>query len=148
MAASCVHILAFLTLAFALARPYTAPFLFRLRSYPLDPVVGNVKKVDDAVLRERFIGKSALIVGGTRGIGRGIAIQLAKSGASVAVVGRSKPGGEAVVDRMKRASASKTEQYVSFSADLSTIKGVHALVELLQVQNMQFDYLVMTIGVG
>ena len=48
-----------------------------------------------------FIGKRALITGGTSGIGKATAVALAAAGATVAVSGRDKAKGQAVVDAIR-----------------------------------------------
>ena len=50
---------------------------------------------------EGINGKAALVVGGTSGIGRATAIELARSGARVVVAGRRRPEGEQVVDEIQ-----------------------------------------------
>lgn len=47
-----------------------------------------------------MIGKHAVVVGGTSGIGHGIALRLAKAGCSVTIVGRSASRGVAIVESM------------------------------------------------
>jgi NADP-dependent 3-hydroxy acid dehydrogenase YdfG len=47
-------------------------------------------------------GHLAVVVGGTSGIGEGIALRLARAQASVWIVGRNEEQGQAVVARMKQ----------------------------------------------
>jgi len=49
-------------------------------------------------------GRHALVVGGTSGIGHGLALRLAEAGCSVTVVGRSAERGSAVVSEMQAAA--------------------------------------------
>lgn len=46
-------------------------------------------------------GRRALVVGGTSGIGHGIALRLAEAGASVTIVGRSEGRGAAIVEELR-----------------------------------------------
>lgn len=55
-----------------------------------------------------FKGKTALITGGTSGIGRATAIALAKAGANVVITGRRAPEGERVLGEIKAAGAPKS----------------------------------------
>ncbi len=50
---------------------------------------------------KRFTGKVAIVTGSTQGLGEGIAIRLAREGASVIVNGRARTKGEAVVARLR-----------------------------------------------
>ena len=128
--------------------------LFRLASCPLDldvgvaPALAPIGAAGRSVLR----GRRALVVGGTRGIGRGIALTLASSGASVSIVGRS--NGDAVVRAMaERAAAvapapaaSDAAAFSSHAADLSTVGGCAALVAEL-AGGEAYDYVFFTVGV-
>ena len=49
--------------------------------YPIPQVVGDVVPLVGSALRGALGGKRALVVGGTKGIGRAVALSLAKSGA-------------------------------------------------------------------
>jgi 2-deoxy-D-gluconate 3-dehydrogenase len=59
----------------------------------------TLPKADQGVLS----GKVALITGGTRGIGAGIARAMAKAGAEVVITGRGQANGEAVVKQIEAA---------------------------------------------
>lgn len=81
-------------------------------------------------------GKTALVTGGTAGIGEQIALQLKAKGSTVIVTGRSPAG-------LARARAAGFE---AISADLSLPRGAQALVEALQ--GRAIDLLVNNAGQG
>jgi len=70
-------------------------------------------------------GKVVLITGGTNGIGKAAALALAKMGANVVIVGRSRDKAETVVNAIKTVSGSTSVSYLL--ADLSLMAGVRAL---------------------
>lgn len=119
---------------------------------PQDPAVGSIPRPlpSAAELRDKFAHKRALVLGGTKGIGRGIAVQLAEAGCiSVDVVGRDAVAGEEVVKEMlakqKLMDARAAEDCQFCKADLSTIAGCEAFVRSLQAGRC-YDLLVMTLG--
>jgi NADPH:quinone reductase-like Zn-dependent oxidoreductase len=59
-----------------------------------------------------------VVVGGTNGIGRGIALRLAQAGGSVTVVGRSKESGESVVAEMRTRHPAGEHAFVQMDASL------------------------------
>jgi len=63
-------------------------------------------------------GKICLITGGTNGIGKSTALALAKTGATVVIVGRNAPKTAQVVDEIRAASGNKNVH--SLLADLSS----------------------------
>ena len=84
-------------------------------------------------------GRSALVTGSTRGIGRAIAQQLADAGARVAVVGR---------DRAKaQEAAGSIPNAAGFGADVSDAGAVVALVEEVEKALGGVDILVNNAGI-
>eukprot|EP00937_MAST-01D_sp_MAST-1D-sp2_P005296 g5296.t1 len=124
-----------------------ADTMIQLASYPIDARIGSIQAASDGELRARVRGRSALVVGGTKGIGRGIALELTRAGAHVIVVGRSP--GEAVVRDMRRLASGTGggQQLSAVRADLSTAEGCDALVEALATGQQQYDLLFFTVGV-
>ena len=61
-----------------------------------------------------LIGKEAIVVGGTSGIGMGIALRLAEAGAAVTIVGRDRTRAAQIVEQMNAAAPDGTAapQYV------------------------------------
>jgi 3-oxoacyl-[acyl-carrier protein] reductase len=70
-------------------------------------------------------GKAAVVTGGSRGIGRAIAVALAREGARVAIGAR----GEADLDQARRAlEAAGPGPHLAVRCDVGTAEGVEALV--------------------
>jgi retinol dehydrogenase 12 len=70
-------------------------------------------------------GKIVLVTGATNGIGRVAALELAKMGAQVAIVGRSKPRTEETAKLIQQESGSSVTPII---ADLSLMTGVRSAV--------------------
>jgi len=84
-------------------------------------------------------GRSALVTGSTRGIGRGIAQVLSESGANVAVVGRDRGKAEEAASALKNAKG--------FGCDVSDAAAVAALVEEVEKAFGAVDILVNNAGI-
>jgi 3-oxoacyl-[acyl-carrier protein] reductase len=84
-------------------------------------------------------GRSAIVTGSTRGIGRGIAQQLSDSGANVAIVGRDPSTAEMVASTMRSAKG--------FGCDITDSAAVIALVEEVEKTLGGVDILVNNAGI-
>ena len=90
-------------------------------------------------------GRVALVTGGSRGIGRAVAISLAEAGAAVAVNFREKAGdAQAVVDLIHKAGGRAT----AVRADVSKAAEVSAMVAAVQRELGTIDMLVNNAGIG
>ncbi|KAJ8473355.1 hypothetical protein ONZ45_g16330 [Pleurotus djamor] len=72
-------------------------------------------------------GNNVVAVGGTQGIGAGIALRCAELGASVLIVGRNPQRGTAVVESLKLKNASGRHRFVE--KDLGTVDAIKEIVE-------------------
>jgi NAD(P)-dependent dehydrogenase (short-subunit alcohol dehydrogenase family) len=90
--------------------------------------------------------KSAVVVGGTSGIGRGIAITLAKYNYNVTVVGRNTLAGESIVGEMK--SINPNNQFKFLSLDASLMANCKEFSEKFKEQHQKLDCLVLTQGIA
>ena len=99
-------------------------------------------------------GKQAIVVGGTSGIGNGIAMRLAQANANVAIVGRNKAAGLKIVEEMKKASlsipdvanrnpADQPPKFTFIESDVSLIGQVKKTSEFIKDLVPKVDYLVL-----
>ena len=91
-------------------------------------------------------GRVAVVVGGTSGIGAGIATRLAAGDASVVLVGRSKERADEVLAQMR--AVSKTAVHSFVACDASLLSSIPGVVTEFQKQHGHLDYLVLTQGIA
>ncbi|KFZ18333.1 hypothetical protein V502_04146 [Pseudogymnoascus sp. VKM F-4520 (FW-2644)] len=87
-------------------------------------------------------GKSAVITGGSQGIGAGVAIRFAQAGANVLIVGRSKERLQKVISEARKVAKSTDQKFDYVSADLSLISGTKAAAKEIEAKTGgHVDYL-------
>jgi retinol dehydrogenase 14 len=89
--------------------------------------------------------KIILITGGTRGIGKATAIALAKTGASVIIVGRNKAGGEKAVAEIKNLTNNPNIELLT--ADLALQADIHKLIQAFSARYDHLDVLINNAGI-
>ncbi len=89
-------------------------------------------------------GKICLITGSTSGMGKVTARELAKSGATVVLVGRSREKGEATQAEIRRETGNENVDLLI--ADLSSLQDVHRLAEDFGQRYQHLDVLVNNAG--
>jgi NAD(P)-dependent dehydrogenase (short-subunit alcohol dehydrogenase family) len=87
-----------------------------------------------------LVGKTALVTGGTAGIGRETALGLAKLGAAVTIVGRGHDRGIEAVEAIQCASGNPDVELVT--ADLASRADVRSLAERFAARHGRLDLLV------
>src|SRR5436309_2817437 len=90
-------------------------------------------------------GKHAVVTGGTRGIGRAIAESLLRSGAAVAICGRSRESVERASAELKKATGGEV---LGEPADVSKLDEVGRFFETVSSRFGSLDILVNNAGVG
>jgi 3-oxoacyl-[acyl-carrier protein] reductase len=93
----------------------------------------------------KLAGKTALVTGGTRGIGRAIAERLLREKVRVAICGTTQEG---VARAVKEMSASPGGEIAGWKADVSRIADVETLFRNLDERFGVLDILVNNAGVG
>ncbi len=91
--------------------------------------------------------KVALITGGTKGIGYGIAERLLQEGVNVAVTSRTLESAQEAADRLNKNS--KTEaKAIGFQADVRNLKSQQDAVNAVEDVFGQLDVMVANAGIG
>ncbi|MES2935134.1 MAG: SDR family oxidoreductase [Pseudomonadota bacterium] len=91
-------------------------------------------------MNTNFSGKNALVIGGSSGIGRAVARQLAAGGAQVLVVGRSE-------EKLRESAAGHQNAIKTLRADIADTAGLQALINAINAQPTPFDLLVNAAGI-
>jgi NAD(P)-dependent dehydrogenase (short-subunit alcohol dehydrogenase family) len=89
-------------------------------------------------------GKTVLITGSTDGLGRVVALRLAKAGAKVLLHGRDRERGEA----LRKDIESTNGRAVFYQADLASLAEVRRLADAVRRDNDRLDVLVNNAGLG
>ena len=90
-------------------------------------------------------GLTCLITGATDGIGKEAAIELAKKGCNLILIGRNKEKGEKVVEQIRKVA----ENYVDidyFTADLMLMKEVSRVADEVSRKYPKIDILLNNVG--
>ena len=98
---------------------------------------------DTASDRRDFAGKKALVTGGSRGIGRAVCLELARRGADVAFIYRSRDAEAEATAAQVRALG---RQALALKADLADAAGVGAAVDRAAAELGRLDLLVQAAG--
>jgi len=130
------------------------PTLFRMlletSLAPKDTEIGSLQPwPSDAELSSKLKGKNVLLVGGTRGIGLGIALVLARVGANVTLVGRSESSAKVALEQVQQ-MAKSSSQFIStkfIQGDFSTVKSSLKTVAKIKSENIKYDHMAVSIGV-
>jgi 3-oxoacyl-[acyl-carrier protein] reductase len=93
-------------------------------------------------------GKTALVTGGTRGIGRAIAERLLEAGASVAVCGVREQSVRRAAEELHAKFAGAALKVVTATADVSNEADVRRLFETIDQELGGLDILVNNAGIG
>jgi NAD(P)-dependent dehydrogenase (short-subunit alcohol dehydrogenase family) len=101
----------------------------------------EARMIEDGFRTGRFAGKTALVTGSSRGIGRRVAMRLAAEGASV-VVHSSSATADSVRDEIRRDGGTA----VSVQSDLTRTDGVHRAVDTVIDEFGRIDVLVNNAG--
>ena len=89
-------------------------------------------------------GKTAIVTGGSRGIGRAIALRLAEEGANVAVI---YAGNTAAAEETQKAIAAQGGQSIAIQCDVANEEAVTAMVKQVKEQFGSVDILVNNAGI-
>jgi NAD(P)-dependent dehydrogenase (short-subunit alcohol dehydrogenase family) len=94
--------------------------------------------------RFSLAGRSALVTGASRGLGRVIALALADAGADLALVGRAADRLEPVAEEVR----SRGRRAVTYAADLAKLDELHQVVERVYGDFGKLDVLVSNAGIS
>lgn len=93
------------------------------------------------IFPERFAGKVAVVTGAAQGIGRTVALRIAREGARIAMVDRSP-----LVDEVRHEAEGAGAEAIAILADLETFSGATAAMDSARERFGHIDILVNNVG--
>ena len=127
---------------------FTAVFLclrFAPTEHSYTMKLGQLRSLNGGL---QLTGKTAVVVGGTSGIGRGIAVRLAKADVAVTIVGRNAERAEAVLAEMNKLTPSDSVKHSFLPCDAQLLSTVFKCCKQHSQEKESLDYLVLTQGIA
>src|SRR5439155_3102501 len=90
-------------------------------------------------------GKTVFITGSTDGVGRYVALELAKQGANLLIHGRDAARARVVVEEISRSGKASAKFY---QADLSSLADVRKLADAVSAEHNKLDIFISNAGIG
>jgi NAD(P)-dependent dehydrogenase (short-subunit alcohol dehydrogenase family) len=114
----------------------------RLPFLPHSMALARARKLN---AQANFTGRLAVVVGGTAGIGKGIAMRLAQANFTVTIVGRNAERGQEVVESLTQKGGSG---HKFISCDAQHIRNLRAFAKTFSEEHESLDVLVETQGIA
>ena len=95
-------------------------------------------------MHKQYTGKVAVITGSSRGIGKAIALEFAKHGASIVLNGRDQNRLEETAQLIKQ----HTAEVLTVCTDVSTVEGGNELIKQTIERFQRLDFLINNVGVS
>src|SRR5262249_37191944 len=92
-----------------------------------------------------FGGKTILVTGSTDGVGRHVARELGRSGATVLIHGRNRERADRIAAEIRSLGSGTA---VFYPADLSSLAAVRALAAAIRRDHQRLDVLINNAGIG
>jgi NAD(P)-dependent dehydrogenase (short-subunit alcohol dehydrogenase family) len=110
-------------------------------------------RMSAAALREtnkavNLLGKNAIVIGGTNGIGKGIALRLAQANVAVTIGGRSEASAKETITEMQALSTSAAVKHDFKKIDASLMSQVASFTDDYAKTHDKLDFLVCTQGIA
>ncbi len=96
----------------------------------------------------RFEGKTALVTGSGTGIGKAIATEFIKEGASVIILGRRQKPLEEAAAHLRTMAAQGAQVRIFAGVDVSDESGINDMFHTLREENITVDYIINNAGVS
>lgn len=116
----------------------------RPHSFDVDPDPHSLVKPQSNIMKKDLDGKVVLVTGATDGIGKCAALELARRGATLTIVGRNQSKTERVAEELK--SAGNYDRVHVILGDLSKLTEMKSVAQAFLAKNDRLDILINNAG--